>query len=325
MTRGIILGSFMPPHEGHVALIRTGSYLVDKLTLVISASASDPIPPELRRDWLAALFPAACVLIHVNGETPMPTDDLQWAPILQKLHPEPIDRVIGSEDYIKPLARAVGAVHFILDPMWMAFPANSSEIRNAPFRHWQFLPGPVRPFFQKRLTLVGGESTGKSFMAALLARRFGGPYVPEYGRPYETFRDPGDYSVEELHFIIDGHTAHRRALSQTAGPVLFEDTDPLLTAVWAEMLLGKRIPEIEARIELPCHYLLLDRKVPWEEDPLRYYGREEMRIKFQEKIVSQLERHGAKYTIVEGSFEEREAIACSVVEHMLHNPKRLSE
>ena len=29
MTTGVILGSFMPPHEGHVALIQTASYLVD--------------------------------------------------------------------------------------------------------------------------------------------------------------------------------------------------------------------------------------------------------------------------------------------------------
>ncbi len=325
MTRGVILGSFMPPHEGHVALIRTGAYLVDDLTLVLSASDADQIPAEARRGWLEAMFPSVRVVIKCNGAVPLPTHDRDWGPILRTLHPEPIDRVIGSEDYIKPLARAVGAQHFILDPMWMAFPANAADIRKEPFRNWQFIPGPVRPFFQKRLTLVGGESTGKSFMAALLARKYGGPYVPEYGRPYETFRTPGDYAPEELHFIVDGHVAHRRALAHAAGPVLFEDTDPLLTAVWAEMLLGRRMEDLEARIELPDHYLLLDRQVPWEEDPIRYYGRAEMRQRFQDKIVEQLERHGASYTLIEGSFPEREAQACTIVEDMLKSPRRLAE
>ena len=36
MGNGIILGRFMPPHEGHVALVRTATYLVDRLTIVLA-------------------------------------------------------------------------------------------------------------------------------------------------------------------------------------------------------------------------------------------------------------------------------------------------
>lgn len=317
MASGIILGSFMPPHEGHRALIRTGSYLVDDLTLVLNCSDNDPIAPELRVNWLQEMFPAASVLIHNNGAETLPKDHPNWGSILQDLHPAPIDRVIGSEGYVKDLASQVSAQHFILDPMWMAFPANSADIRDNPFENWEYMPGPVRSHYQKRLTLVGGESTGKSYMVDFLAAHFGGPYVPEYGRPYERFRDLGDYRAEELHFIVDGHVAHRKALSQAAGPVLFEDTDPLLTAVWAEMLLGHSLPDLEARIELPDHYLLLDSNVPWEADPVRYYGSADMRKRFYNKIVAQLEKHGASYTIIKGSFAEREAQAVSITQALL--------
>jgi len=36
ITTSVILGRFMPPHEGHLALIRTASYL-DRLTNILSA------------------------------------------------------------------------------------------------------------------------------------------------------------------------------------------------------------------------------------------------------------------------------------------------
>ncbi len=320
MDNGIILGRFMPPHEGHVALARTATYLVDKLNIIVACTHNDPIPAGVRRDWMESLFPKARVVLHCTTNR-IPTHSLEWADIIRQLHPEPINRVIGSEDYLVPLAKSLNAQHFILDPMWMAFPANSADIRKDPFGHWQSLPSHVRPWYQKRLTLVGPESTGKSYMADLLAQRFGGPYVPEYGRPYEKYRTPGKYRPEELHYIVDGHIAHRKTLSMMAGPVLFEDTDPLLTAVWAEMLLGHSLPDLEARIELPEHYLLLDADTPWAEDPLRYFAKQELREQFFTKIEAKLIAHGARYTHIKGSFKEREAQAVSVVEDMLASPK----
>lgn len=320
MGNGVILGRFMPPHEGHVALVRTATYLVERLTIVLACAESDPIPAGIRHEWMESLFPDARVVLHCTKE-PVATDDPAWAGIIRQLHPEPIHRVIGSEDYLVPLAKALDAQHFILDPMWMAFPANSADIRRDPYAHWYSLPSYVRPWFQKRLTLVGPESTGKSYMADLLAQKFGGPYVPEYGRPYEHYRTPGPYRPEELHYIVDGHVAHRKTLSMKAGPILFEDTDPLLTAVWAEMLLGHSMPDLEARIDLPDHYLLLDANTPWAEDPLRYYAKQEMRAKFFDKIKAKLEAFNAPYTLIHGSFAEREAQAIAVVKDMLKTPK----
>ncbi len=321
MTKGVILGKFMPPHEGHVALVRTASYLVDRLTIILSASDSDPIPPIHRKDWMESLFPEAVVIVVNNGTQSLPSENPCWAGIIRKFHPEPIDRVIGSEDYIVDLAKALDAQHFILDPMWMAFPTNSADIRQDPFGHWPSIPSYVRPYYQKRLTMVGGESTGKSFMAKFLAEKYGGPYVPEYGRPYEHYREKGPYRPEELHYIVDGHVAHRKTLSLSAGPILFEDTDPLLTAVWAEMLLGKSLPDLEARIELPDHYLLLDSDTPWEDDPIRYFAKQEIRKEFFSRTEAKLKAYNANYTLVSGDFDAREEQACIVVERMLASPK----
>lgn len=316
-TTGVILGKFMPPHEGHLALIRTASYLVDRLTIILATSDSDPIPPAIRKSWMEELFPDAVVIVQNTGETALPADHPDWARIIRGFHPEPIDRVVGSEAYVVDLAAALGAQHFILDPMWMAFPANSSEIRREPFEHWNSIPGPVRPYYQKRLTMIGPESTGKSYLADYLASKYGGPYVPEYGRPYEKYRAAGVYRAEELHYIADGHSAHRRTLSYMAGPVLFEDTDELLTSVWAEMLLGHSLEELEDRITLPDHYLLLDPNVPWEDDPIRYFGSGDMRQKFFDLIHAKLQKHGATFTLVSGTWQERQDTAETVTRSLL--------
>lgn len=312
----------MPPHEGHVALVRTASHLVDRLTIILSASDNDVIPPAIRKDWMENLFPEAVVIVVNNGEKSLSSNDPDWARIIRGFHPEDIDRVIGSEDYVVDLAKALNAQHFILDPMWMAFPANSADIRENPYQHWNSIPSYVRPYYQKRLTLVGPESTGKSYLADLLAQKFGGPYVPEYGRPYEKYRAKGQYKPEELHYIVDGHVAHRKTLSMKAGPILFEDTDPLLTAVWAEMLLGRSLPDLEDRIELPDHYLLLHPDAPWEHDPLRYFAKQELRQEFFEKTKNKLNAFGASYTLISGDWEERDSQAFEVVEEMLQSPKR---
>ena len=322
ITKGVILGRFMPPHQGHVSLVQTASHLVDRLTIILATSDADDIAPAQRKAWMEALFPTASIIPCQTGPIPLPFDDPRWTALIRGFHPEPIDRVIGSEAYVKPLAQSLDAQHFILDPMWMAHPADSAAIRNDPNAHWEALPGPVRPWFQQRVTMVGPESTGKSYLAAYLAEEFGGPYVPEYGRPYEKFRDPGDYRAEELHFIIDGHVAHRDTLAMQAGPILFEDTDPLLTCVWAEMLLGTCPPNLEARIELPDHYLLLDPDVPWEDDPIRYFARKDLRQKFFDLTKAKLEAHGASYALLTGSYEDRQRQAFELVQMLMNNPKR---
>ena len=49
MRRGFLLGKFMPPHAGHMALIRAARALVDELTVLVCWQPGDPIAGETRR------------------------------------------------------------------------------------------------------------------------------------------------------------------------------------------------------------------------------------------------------------------------------------
>ena len=69
MTRGLVLGKFLPPHAGHVYLIETARRQCDDLSIVVGTLAREPIAGALRALWMRALFPDLRVL-HLTDDNP---------------------------------------------------------------------------------------------------------------------------------------------------------------------------------------------------------------------------------------------------------------
>ena len=61
-------------------------------------------------------------------------------------------------------------------------PVSSIEIRRDPFGYWDYIPDIVKPYYTKKILLIGGESTGKSTLAQSLALAFNTNFVQETGR-----------------------------------------------------------------------------------------------------------------------------------------------
>jgi len=322
-TRGFLLGKFMPPHAGHVALCRMAAALVDELTVMVCTLEHEPVPGKLRAAWLRALLPGVNVAHHDRDIPQEPADHPDFWPIWRRtirgLHRSPIDLVFGADPYAVRLAEELGARPVVTDPARSAFPVSSSTIRADPAGHWRHIPGPVRPWYQKRVVVFGSESVGKSTLAERLAAWLGGPVVPEYGRTYEGTRGDGPWSADELIELARRHEAHRAAIAPWAGPVLIEDTDPLQTAAWAQMLLGQTVPELEARPQADL-YLLLDADVPFVQDGIRYFADGGGRRRFQALCEALLDRAGARYEKIAGSWDERERQARAAVERLRAEP-----
>lgn len=322
-TRGFLLGKFMPPHAGHVSIGRMGLELVDRMTVMVCSLDSEPIPGRLRAAWMREALPDAHI-VHYDRDIPQAPEDHPdfwpiWRAAIAEVHPEPITHVFGSEPYVVRLAKELGATAVPVDPGRRAFPISGEAIRRDPTAHWRFIPGPVRPWYQKRVVTFGAESTGKSVLAERLAAWLGGPVVPEYGRTYEKARPEGPWQAAHLIELARRHEAHRAAIAPEAGPVLIEDTDPLSTAVWAEMLLGERVPELEARPKADL-YLLMDAKVPFVQDGGRYFGAAEQRRKFHAICVEALTRAGVRVARISGDWTAREAQARAEVEGLMSEP-----
>jgi nicotinamide riboside kinase len=92
-----------------------------------------------------------------------------------------------------------------------------------------------------RVCLHGAESTGKSTLAARLALRFGCPVVAEYGRTYAETHGI-EFTLEDLLAIAREQDRAMREAAAKRPRLLLLDTDPLMTAAWAEMLFAT-VPE----------------------------------------------------------------------------------
>lgn len=151
--------------------------------------------------------------------------------------------------------------------------------------------------------LFGPESTGKTTLAAALAAHYATIAVPEYGRIYcEIFGN--DCDAEDLRAIVKGqHLLEEAAARKTEG-MLILDTDAVMTAVWSDVLLGKRLADLSA-VKAADFYLLADIDVPFEQDTIRYFPDQAERQRMFELCRAELERRALPYAVVSGGQEQR--------------------
>ena len=326
-TRGFILGKFMPPHCGHLFLCETASQMVDELTVLVCSIDAEPMDGALRFQWMKEALPNANV-IHMHREIPQEPDDHPdfwtiWQDAIREYHPEPIDKVFASEIYVFHLAKKLNATPVLIDPDREVFPVSGTAIRNDPAAYWANLAPPARAHFQKRICLLGPESVGKSHLAADLAAHFGTRAMPEYGRTYDVHykqrlhAQGENWKEVDLLAIAETHAAMRAALAPHTGPLLFEDTDAIQTAAWAEHLLGKPSEALGEFIDNDPHadhYLLLAHDVEWIDDGVRYAGDEKVRAWFFKRLEVWLKALKLNYTVIRGTtWSERTAQAIKIV------------
>lgn len=316
MTRGFVLGKFMPPHAGHVHLCETARRLVDQLTILVCWLPDDPIPGPLRLQWMRELFPDCRVIGHdaIVPQAPEDSSDFWpiWREIVRAAHPEPIDRLFAGEAYGQRLAAEAGAAEFVLVGPRVFEGASGTAIRTAPWAHWDTLPAPVRPHFARKICLHGPESTGKSVLAPKLARHFDTLWVPEYGRVHCEVHGL-ELDAAGLTLIADTQRAMTEAALPMCNRRLIVDTDALTTAAWSIMLLGE-VPETIPLKPDADHYLLFDVDVPWADDGTRYFPEDADRRRFMAACEEVLARAGASWTLISGEWEERFDKAVAAIE-----------
>lgn len=167
--------------------------------------------------------------------------------------------------------------------------------------------------------LHGAESTGKSVLAERLEQARGWPWVPEYGRTYAETHGTA-FTIADLLAIARGQDAAMRAALATAPEVLLLDTDPLMTAAWAEMLFGTVPAELVAYPKADL-YLLFAPDTPWVEDGTRLFGTAEARARFAATAEAMLVRAGVRWQRVAGDWAERERQVAAAVEAGLAQPR----
>ncbi len=321
MAHGLVLGKFMPPHAGHLSLIDFASRMSEELTVVVGSLPDEPIDGELRYRWMQELCPAQRVLhlTDLNPQYPHEHPDFWeiWRDSLTRLVGRPIDLVFASEEYGEPLARVLGAQFMPSNAGRNLIEVSGTAVRENPERYWPYLPGPVREYYAKRVLLFGPESTGKTTLGQALADHFSGVFVPEYARTYLLGRED-DFGLEDMEVIAAAQKASEDSLARHGGrPVLFCDTDPMITELWSKELFGE-VPESVLKLAEQSRHdliLLLDIDIPWVADSMRY--RPNRREEFKQACCEALQRYERDYVLIQGEGEARFSQAVQAVEALL--------
>ena len=309
MTRGLVLGKFLPYHLGHAHLIRSARAQVSRLTVLVCSREHDPIPGGHRYGWVRAAHPD-CDVRWIDEQVPQaPEDSADFWPIWTSLiakHAGSVNRVFTSEAYGDELARRLGAEHVCVDRARGTVPVSGSAILQDPMALWDYIAPQARPWFVRRIAFLGAESTGKSTICVRLAREFETISVPEYGRVYCEQGRPAMALVRvDFEAIAWGQAVWEDEAAAAATRVLLCDTDLHITATWSDIVIGSRPDWLTdaARARRYDLMILLDHDVPWVGDGTRVLERR--RAEHTRRIRAELDRAGRRYVTVSVSFEQR--------------------
>lgn len=271
VPRGLVVGKFCPLHDGHRLLLDTARAASCELIIISYMKPEHALCPRARRDaWLAALYPDATRLVVDDAELArrcrtlgvpcrtVPADDAPEAEhrefcgwLCRDMLGTTVDAVFTSEDYGDGFADALSAVfghpvrHVCVDKPRAAVPISGTRLREDMSLQARFLPEPVRASLVRRVAIVGGESTGKTTLAAALAARLGTVWVPEYGRELWEAKG-GALTYDDMLAIGRTQVERETCAAATAVSWLVCDTTPLTTAFFSDDMFGRVDPELKA-------------------------------------------------------------------------------
>ncbi|MCB1137545.1 MAG: AAA family ATPase [Leptospiraceae bacterium] len=316
MIRGLVLGKFLPPHTGHLHLIREARQKCDLLTVVVGTLKSEPIEGQLRFRWMKELC-QGCRVVHLTDENPQYPEEHPefwniWKSSLRRMHPEPVDLLFSSELYGDRLASELGAEHRCIDLQRQAVPISGTEIRHRPLRNYRFIPEIVRPYFHKKIVITGAESTGKTTTARHLANRLNTVWAHEYAREYLDCM--GRYVEEQdIAKIARGQIALEDRMRNAANRAYICDTDLMATIIYSQHYFGG-CPDFvatELQKRVGDFYVFMDVDIPWVDDPQR--DAPHLRREFRARFLDILHEHRASYAIAGGAFRHRLQNAYEIV------------
>jgi HTH-type transcriptional repressor of NAD biosynthesis genes len=183
----------------------------------------------------------------------------------------------------------------------------------------------VKPFYVKKVLLMGGESTGKSTLTINLANRFATNYIDEAGRDISE-RSGTDLMMLSADFteILLQHKLNEIKAIENSNKVLFVDTDALVTQFYMNFLNDPEIEKNKAlsdAIDAINTYdlvLFLEPDVPFVQDGDRSEVIRDDRLKYSNQIKDLILSHGKQVVSIKGSYQERYMAAVREVEKLLN-------
>ncbi len=170
----------------------------------------------------------------------------------------------------------------------------------------------------KRVVITGSESSGKTTLAAALARRHDAPWSAEFSRGYAAGR-PTPLTAADVEPIARGQAALEDLACANSPPLVLHDTDLISTVLYARHYYGDCPARIvaAARARRAGLYLLCAPDLPWVADGIRDRG--DARAAMHALFIATLREFGCRVGEVAGLGEAREAAAVRALGEFLAN------
>ena len=166
-----------------------------------------------------------------------------------------VDAVFTSETYGDGFARELTryfrernptskeVCHVVVDQSRTKIPISGTTVRADVHRNKEWLDPAVYASFVERVCFLGGESTGKSTLAAELAKMMGTVAVAEYGRELWEAQN-GILAYTDLLRIAEEQVRREIVAARKANRFVFCDTSPLTTLFYSIEMFGRADPRL---------------------------------------------------------------------------------
>ena len=329
---GIFTGRFLPLHMGHVEAITKASCRVDKLYVALIHDEHHDkeicerkhfkyILPEIRVRWIRQLMKDIknVKVITVN------TSSMEEAgEKLLEMIPETITHSfkIDFEEDSVPHNAFEAMTEYTFGHDVLTYHVTEEKIRNeGVYSNWLNLSDIVRPYFVKKVVVIGTESSGKTTLANYLAKIFDTICVEEYGRLIcEEMGGYEDLFTRDLFSqIAYGQKMLEAEGIKKANKVMFVDTEAIVTQYYSVLFDGEKDDVVEA-VSMTQDYdlwIYLEPDIKWVEDDIRSYGDEKNRRENNVLLKSMLDERGINYISISGTYIERLNKAIELVNNLL--------
>lgn len=171
----------------------------------------------------------------------------------------------------------------------------------------------------KVLVLAGPESSGKSWLAGEIHKRFGGVQVGEYVRHFID-REGRDTVYADITPIAEGQLAWEDAARADAPELLILDTHLLSNMLWSRTIFNDCPAWLETQLltrRYDLHLLLSPEGVPWCDDGQRCQPDLNERLAFFAASREWLHANGQRYQVIEGDWQLRHERVMQAVSELL--------
>lgn len=292
---GLIFGKFYPLHSGHIYLIEKALTQVDELHVMLGCEATRdkqlfeksrlPRQPQVsdRFSWLKDTFKDRHnIHIYISDETGInyyPNGWKEWSDsikrILSENKIEPSVVFTSEPQDVTEHERYFGCPVVVIDANREFVNISATKIRENPYQNWFFIAQAARPFFVKKVAIIGHDKFNE--LPVKLANIYNTQYVSNgyinyIQREISTLENKRYLSENDYLRIAMLHVERMSKSLENANKLLFTSIDFGTLSNYYEQIFDK---SNEVLIGLKSSYqfdlIIHENELPANSTPLQHF------------------------------------------------------